>query len=108
MEYNVTGSTVGLYSCAKEGNVCIVNLAPTKDGFSLVLCPGKVLNVAEEGNTYTLSTQGWFKPELPLTEFLEKYSMAGGTHHSAMVYDVDMEDMKAFGKMMGFDVVVVA
>ena len=33
--------------------------------------------------------------------------MAGGTHHSAMVYDVDVEELKAFGAMMGFDVVVI-
>ena len=33
--------------------------------------------------------------------------MAGGTHHSAMVYNVNLEDLKAFGEMMGFNVVVV-
>ena len=33
--------------------------------------------------------------------------MEGGTHHSALVYDVDIEELKAFGKMMGFDVVVI-
>ena len=107
MKFNVTGPTVGIYACAKAGNVCIVNLAPTKDGFALVLCPGKILDAAKEGNVYTFSTQGWFKPEMPLIEFLEKYSMAGGTHHSAMVYDVNVEDLKAFGKMMGFDVVII-
>ena len=33
--------------------------------------------------------------------------MAGGTHHSAMVYDVPVEELKAFGQMMGFNVIVV-
>ena len=108
LTYNRTGNTVGIYSCAKAGKACIVNLAPMKDGFALVLCPGELLDAAKEGNAYTSRTQGWFKPELPLEEFLTAYSMAGGTHHSAMVYNVDMEDLKAFGKMMGFEVVVVA
>ena len=108
MRYNITGPTVGLFSCAKPGNACIVNLAPTKTGFSLILCPGEILDVAKEGNCYTAATQGWFKPQLPLIEFLEKYSMACGTHHSAMIYNANIEDLKAFGKMMGFDVVVVA
>jgi len=30
--------------------------------------------------------------------------MAGGTHHSAMVYDADINEIKAFGKMMGFKI----
>ena len=30
--------------------------------------------------------------------------MAGGTHHSAMVYHADVEEIKAFGRMMGFEV----
>lgn len=33
--------------------------------------------------------------------------MAGGTHHSAMIYGVDVEEMRAFGQMMGFSVVVI-
>ena len=34
--------------------------------------------------------------------------MAGGTHHSALIYDADIEELKAFGRMMGFDVEVIA
>lgn len=108
LRYNSTGNTVGIYTCAKAGKACIVNLAPMNDSFTLVLCPGELLDAGKEGNAYTSSTQGWFQPELPLTEFLEKYSMAGGTHHSAMVYGVELEELKAFGKMMGFDVEVMA
>ena len=33
--------------------------------------------------------------------------MAGGTHHSAMIYGVDIEELKAFGQMMGFNTVVI-
>ena len=85
----------------------IVNLAPMNDSFNLILCPGKMLDVGLENGAYKSSTQGWFKPGKPLPQFLKEYSLAGGTHHSAMVYDVDIEELKAFGQMMGFNVIVV-
>ena len=66
-----------------------------------------MLDVGLENGAYAGATQGWFKPGKPLTQFLKAYSMAGGTHHSAMVYDVDIEELKAFGQMMGFNVIVV-
>ena len=105
--YNSCGNTVGMYSCARKGDVTIVNLAPMNDGFNLVLCPGKMLDVGLEFGAYKSATQGWFKPSKPLPQFLKEYSLAGGTHHSALVYDVDIEELKAFGEMMGFNVIVV-
>ena len=105
--YNSCGNTVGMYSCGRKGNATIVNLAPMNEGYNLILCPGKMLDVGLERGAYASSTQGWFKPGKPLPQFLKEYSLAGGTHHSAMVYDVDIEELKAFGEMMGFNVIVV-
>jgi L-arabinose isomerase len=96
-----------MYSCGRKGNATIVNLAPMNDSFNLILCPGEMLDVGLERGAYKSSTQGWFKPNKPLPQFLKEYSLAGGTHHSAMVYDVDIEELKAFGQMMGFNVIVV-
>ena len=105
--YNSCGNTVGMYSCGRAGDATIVNLAPMNESFTLILCPGKMLDVGLERGAYASSTQGWFKPSKPIASFLKEYSMAGGTHHSAMVYDVPVEELKAFGEMMGFDVVVI-
>ena len=106
--YNSTGNTVAMYTCARKGNATVVNLAPMGDaGYTLILCPGKMLDVGLENGAYAGATQGWFKPGKPLTQFLKAYSMAGGTHHSAMVYDVDIEELVAFGQMMGFKVEVI-
>ena len=105
--YNSCGNTVGMYSCGRKGNVSIVNLAPMNDSFTLIICPGQMLDVGLERGAYKSSTQGWFKPGKKLPEFLKEYSLHGGTHHSAMVYDVDVEELKACGSMMGFDVVVI-
>ena len=105
--YNTCGDTVGMYGCYRGGDVTIVNLAPMNDTFNLILCPGKLLDIGLENGAYGNSTQGWYKPNLPLPEFLKAYSMAGGTHHSAMVYDADIRELEAFGDMMGFDVVTI-
>jgi L-arabinose isomerase len=105
--YNSCGNTVAMYTCCRPGNATIVNLAPMNDGFNLILCPGKLLDAGLERGAYAAATQGWFKPNKPLPQFLKDYSLAGGTHHSAMVYDVNIEELKAFGQMMGFNVIVI-
>ena len=105
--YNSCGNTVGMYSCAKEGDVTLINLAPMNDSFTLILCPGKMLNVGLQDGAYSAATQGWYQPQWPIDEFLKAYSMEGGTHHCAMVYDAALEELEAFGQMMGFDVVVI-
>ena len=105
--YNSCGDTIGMYSCFREGKVTIVNLAPMNDSFTMVLCPGEMLDVGLEYGAYRSATQGWYKPAKPLPQFLKEYSLAGGTHHSAIVYDVDIAELEAFGRMMGFDVVTI-
>ena len=61
----------------------------------------------EKDNIYINTNQGWFKPTMPVADFLKAYSLAGGTHHSAMVYDADLAELKTFGEMMGFEVIVI-
>ncbi len=53
------------------------------------------------------SVHGWFRPALPLAEFLAAYSRAGGTHHLALTYADATADLEAFGRMMGWETVVI-
>lgn len=80
---------------------------PMEDHFHLILTEAELLDVGLERGAYQNSNQGWLKPCKPLRQFLKEYSLAGGTHHSAMVYDADLEEIKAFGEMMGFEVIVI-
>jgi L-arabinose isomerase len=105
--YNSCGHTVTLNACYKAGNAVLVNLAPAKDGFTLILSNVKLTDDGSPTGVYSTEVQGWMKPPLPLPEFLKKYSMSGGTHHSAMVYDVDIGELAAFGRFMGFETVVI-
>lgn len=105
--YNSCGNTVGMYNCYRPGKVVYVNLSPMGDHFHLIITQGEILNAGLQNGAYRRNTQGWFKPCKALPQFLEEYSMAGGTHHSAMVYDADIEEIKAFGQMMGFQIVEI-
>lgn len=105
--YNSCGDTVGMYSCSRPGDVTLINLVPMNDRFTLILCPGQMLDAGLEHGAYRTENQGWFKPVKKLPEFLREYSLHGGTHHSAMVYGVALDELKVFGSMMGFDVVVI-
>jgi len=106
--YNSCGDTVGMYSCMRPGSVILANLAPMQDRFRLILTQGEILDEGLEFGAYRYSTQGWYRPCNPLAEFLEAYSDAGGTHHSALVYGADIRELAAFGKMMGFEVHVIS
>ena len=105
--YNSCGDTVGMYGCYKAGKVVYANLAPMDGHFHLILTEGEMLDAGLKDGAYRSNTQGWFKPCKPLDEFLEDYSMAGGTHHSAMVYGADIRALKAFGTMLGFEVIEI-
>ena len=65
----------------------------------------ELLGIGLEDGAYTRETQGRLKSNLPVDKLLTKYSEAGGTHHNAMVHDADINEIKAFGKMMGFEVI---
>lgn len=92
----------------KPGRACIVNIAPCGDGyFSMVLAAGEMLDVDTRGTRFEDSICGWFKPDTPLEVFLEKFSRAGGTHHSAVVYGVSPAALEAYARALGMKCSVI-
>lgn len=100
--YNACGDTAAPYMCLRPGKAVFVNVAPDAAGFSLIATPVEMLNAGLEYGAYRNSVQGWMKPHLPLPEFLKAFSELGGSHHSALVYGAEVEEILAFGRMMGF------
>lgn len=95
------------YGRYMPGRAVLVNLAPVGNGrYCLILSNVEVLGVEGE-DMMADSIHGWFKPGLPVTGFLKQYSLAGGTHHLAMVYGDVLEELVPFGEMLGFDVKVI-
>lgn len=86
----------------KPGHGLLVNLAPgPEDTFSLIIAPVEMLPV-KGSDTMSEYIHGWFRPELPIGQFLEAYSRMGGTHHLAFVYGDAVEDIMRFGELMGW------
>ena len=100
------GDTVGAFDCLKPGGAVLVNLAPlSPDRFTLIAAAVDMLAPDWDESALHNQIRGWMKPRMPLPDFLEWFSMAGGTHHSALVYGADIRAIEAFGRMMGFHVV---
>ena len=91
----------------RGGKAVFCNVAPMGEGFTMIVAPVTMLDVGLEFGAYRNAIQGWLKPPVPVKDFLKAFSMAGGTHHSALVYDAAIEEIEAFGRMMGFEVVTI-
>ncbi len=92
---------------AKPGPAVFVNLAPGPDNtFVLIVAPVDVM--AEDASLDPAMrdvVRTWVRPRMPVAPFLEAYSRAGGTHHSALVLGDRAEAIAAFGRQCGLDVV---
>ena len=98
-----------LTCAAKPGPAVFVNLAPGPDDtFTLIVAPVEVL--AENSSMDPAMRDAvriWVRPKGGVAAFLEAYSRAGGTHHSALVLGDHSEAMAAFGRMSGLEVVQI-
>lgn len=99
---------VTAYGCLKKGKAVLADIAPFGEGrYSLVLAEVNMLEVKGKDNMAE-SVHGWFSPKnCAISEFLQKYSMAGGTHHLALVYGDVLEELQVFGNILKFEVVTI-
>ena len=93
-------------TCAvKPGPAVFVNLTPGPDDtFSLIVAPVEVL--AEDASLDPAMrdvVRTWVRPQGKVAPFLEAYSRAGGTHHSALVLGDRADAVAAFGRMSGLE-----
>ncbi len=108
-EWPFTDAEAPVYpsACLKKGNAILVNLAPGPGNlFSLILSPVKIMGEIHK-ETIGDGIRGWMKPHMPIPEFLKKFSEAGGTHHSALVYGHPIEELRSFGRIMGWKIVEI-
>lgn len=106
--YTQAGDTVAAYGAMRAGKAVFINLAPMDNGcYTLIVSPVEMVDIAVQDGSYRYVTQGWMKPSMPLADYLKTYSEVGGTHHSVLVYDVNISEIESFGRIMGFDVKVI-
>lgn len=103
-----TDSPVVAVGRFRPGEAVLVNLAPgPDDSYTLIIVPAVMRNVDGEDKMAD-TIHGWFRPDLPLVDFLAAYSRLGGTHHSALVYGDVAEEIAKFGEMMGWRVKILS
>ncbi|MHC1696359.1 MAG: hypothetical protein AB9835_14070 [Eubacteriales bacterium] len=104
--FSDSGDMAVAYGTFRAGKAVYVNLTPAGGGrYRLILSPIEMLE--PDSPEMKCSLEGYFHPCLPLTRFLKEFSLAGGTHHGAIVYGGDMEVLKAFGEMSSFEVKLI-
>ena len=100
-------NTAVAYGCFQAGDAVLVNLAPGPDDrYTLIVAPVVMQEVAGE-DRMSDSIHGWLQPSLPVADFLAAYSRAGGTHHSALVYGKVADEILRWGKLMGWNNVLL-
>lgn len=104
--YSSTDNPALLVGRFKPGDVVLVNLAPTAEGYRLVIAPAVMLDVPGV-DRHGEAIRGWFKPRLSVPAFLAEYSRVGGTHHLAVTYARDTRPFEQFGLLMGWEVSVI-
>lgn len=88
----------------KAGKAVLVDIAPTSENtFRLIVSNGEMIKTGPVDNMNN-TIHGWFKPEMDINDFLSNYSLAGGTHHSILVYTDSSNDIEQFGKLMNWKV----
>jgi len=95
-----------LTCAARPGPAVLVNLAPGPDDtFTLIVT---LVDVLDESDAIDPAMRDairiWIRPRGGVAPFLEAYSRAGGTHHSALVLGDHLEAIHAFGRMTGLQI----
>lgn len=92
------------FACAPHpGPGTWVNLAPGPAGsFRLLSCPVEILG---DGTHPDMDrwVRAWIRPPLPIATFLERFSHAGGTHHSALLLGNHAAAMADFAAFLGVE-----
>jgi L-arabinose isomerase len=106
MDYTITSVGPTVYGFPSTAQKSLDQHTGPEDTFSLIVAPIEV--VAEDDSvdpTMRDVVRIWIRPRGSVAEFLEAYSRAGGTHHSALVLGERAEGIAAFGRMLGLEVV---
>jgi L-arabinose isomerase len=104
------GCNPAVLACTVQpGPAVFVNLAPgPRDTFALIVAPVDVLpEDAELDPAMRDTVRAWIRPRMPVARFLEAYSRAGGTHHSALVLGDHAEAVAGFGRQSNLTVVEI-
>ena len=86
----------------RPGEATLANLTTGRGGvLKLTVCEGAVPDMAPIAGV--LTPHGKFTPSIPLKEFLERFALAGGSHHSALAYGRWARSLGRLAWIMGWE-----
>jgi L-arabinose isomerase len=85
----------------RPGPATLVNLAPGPDETYTLIASAVAVVLEGDDVNFGQSIRGWFRPKLPLPEFLAAYSRHGGTHHAALVYGDVTHEIESLARFLG-------
>lgn len=88
----------------KEGLGTLVSLSRSRNGYSLLLCETEIISFKDKLSN---SIRGWSRIKGNLGDFLSRYNTCGGSHHLILIYGNNLEMLINFGKIAGFNTVVL-
>ncbi len=103
--YGNADDPVVCYGRYKAGDAVFINVFKDSEKYNMLISPVEMLDAPTD--RFEGSVRGWFKPCMPLGDFLAEISKAGVTHHSSMVYGADLAEIEFFGKLLGLNVITV-
>ncbi len=95
------------YTRMKPGNGVYVNISRDSDGYQMLIAEAEILPI--DNDDFKNSIRGWMRPKNSATtsEFLEKLSINGATHHSSFVYGATVLELEYFARLCNMKCVVI-
>ena len=91
----------------KVGTATVVNLGIVENNeFQMIVYKGEICKKIRDAGDVDMP-YFHFKPEIPLTDFLTSYGLAGGTHHIAMTFGDRLREMNRLSELLGIKFVTL-
>ena len=103
--YGNADDPVVCYGRYKAGDAVFINVFKDSEKYNMLISPIEMQGA--DVDRFEGSVRGWFKPCMPVGDFLAKISHAGVTHHSSVVYGAELAELEFFGKLLGLNVITV-
>ncbi len=103
-KFSDTGRPAVAFGSFMPGKAVWVDLVPMAEGkFRLIAAPIEFEETPAEIRNMPRNS-GFFRPaSKSVGDFLAEYTRLGGTHHSVVVYNGDMDILKNFAELMNWD-----
>ena len=99
-----SSNSVAASASFKPGDAIYLNAFVDENGVNLLMSPVKV--VKETTDNFIKSVRGWLDFGKPIDEVLTTIGEYGVTHHSMLVYNTNIKEMKFFADLLGLNPIV--